>query len=55
MNAPLNIVDVLFFNYITDDADDYDEEPEPEPEPDSLADMLNKGDEDDYYGYEEAY
>ncbi|XP_065077012.1 transcription factor IIIB 90 kDa subunit [Ochlerotatus camptorhynchus] len=41
--------------------DDYDEEaeaePEPEPEPEhkSLADMLNTGDDDDYYGYEDEY
>ncbi|XP_053682420.1 transcription factor IIIB 90 kDa subunit [Sabethes cyaneus] len=39
--------------------DDYDEEleqePEPEPEHKSLADMLNMGEDDDYYGYEEDY
>ncbi|XP_052868526.1 transcription factor IIIB 90 kDa subunit [Anopheles cruzii] len=43
--------------------DDFDEEadgePEPEPEPESehksLADMLNTGDDDDYYGYDEDY
>uniref|UniRef100_A0A1Q3G0Z6 B-related factor 1 n=1 Tax=Culex tarsalis TaxID=7177 RepID=A0A1Q3G0Z6_CULTA len=39
--------------------DDYDEEadvePEPEPEHKTLAEMLNTGDDDDYYGYEEDY
>ncbi|XP_001655206.2 transcription factor IIIB 90 kDa subunit [Aedes aegypti] len=41
--------------------EDYDEEAEDEPEPEpekehkSLADMLNTGDDDDYYGYEEDY
>uniref|UniRef100_A0A182PD78 Cyclin-like domain-containing protein n=1 Tax=Anopheles epiroticus TaxID=199890 RepID=A0A182PD78_9DIPT len=37
--------------------DEGDGEPEPEPEPEhkSLADMLNTGDDDDYYGYEEEY
>ncbi|XP_062536149.1 transcription factor IIIB 90 kDa subunit [Armigeres subalbatus] len=41
--------------------DDYEEEAEDEPEPEpekehkSLADMLNTGDDDDYYGYEEDY
>uniref|UniRef100_A0A182K6P2 Cyclin-like domain-containing protein n=1 Tax=Anopheles christyi TaxID=43041 RepID=A0A182K6P2_9DIPT len=44
-----------------DAMDDYDEEgegePEPEPEPEhkSLADMLNTGDDDDYYGYDDDY
>ncbi|XP_313145.6 transcription factor IIIB 90 kDa subunit [Anopheles gambiae] len=44
-----------------DTIDDYDEEgdvePEPEPEPEhkSLADMLNTGDDDDYYGYDDDY
>lgn len=41
--------------------DDYDEEAEAEPEPElepehkSLADMLNTGDDDDYYDYEDDY
>ncbi|XP_052902394.1 transcription factor IIIB 90 kDa subunit [Anopheles moucheti] len=44
-----------------DNIDDYDDEadgePEPEPEPEhkSLADMLNTGDDDDYYGYDDDY
>ncbi|KFB35307.1 transcription factor IIIB 90 kDa subunit [Anopheles sinensis] len=44
-----------------DGMDDYDDEvdaePEPEPEPEhkSLADMLNTGDDDDYYGYDDEY
>lgn len=42
-----------------EDADDFEDEPEPEveveAEPDSLANMLNKGDDDDYYGYDDAY
>ncbi|XP_050085083.1 transcription factor IIIB 90 kDa subunit [Anopheles aquasalis] len=44
-----------------DTIDDFDEEvdgePEPEPESEhkSLADMLNTGDDDDYYDYEEDY
>uniref|UniRef100_A0A182SPE2 Uncharacterized protein n=1 Tax=Anopheles maculatus TaxID=74869 RepID=A0A182SPE2_9DIPT len=44
-----------------DNIDDYDDEgdvePEPEPEPEhkSLADMLNNGDDDDYYGYDDDY
>ncbi|XP_058813517.1 transcription factor IIIB 90 kDa subunit [Topomyia yanbarensis] len=42
---------------IDDYDDDVDAEPEPEPEPEhkSLADMLNTGDDEDYYGYEEDY
>lgn len=38
--------------------DDFEDEIEPEPEPieeDSLANMLNKGDDDDYYGYDDVY
>ncbi|XP_058062446.1 transcription factor IIIB 90 kDa subunit [Anopheles bellator] len=44
-----------------DTIDDFDEEAEAEPEPEpesehkSLADMLNTGDDDDYYGYDEDY
>uniref|UniRef100_A0A182ND06 Cyclin-like domain-containing protein n=1 Tax=Anopheles dirus TaxID=7168 RepID=A0A182ND06_9DIPT len=44
---------------VQDNIDDYDDEadaePEPEPEPEhkSLADMLNTGDDDDYYGYDD--
>ncbi|XP_053668734.1 transcription factor IIIB 90 kDa subunit [Anopheles marshallii] len=44
-----------------DNIDDYDDEadgePEPEPEPEhkSLADMLNTGEDDDYYGYDDDY
>lgn len=38
-----------------DDVDDFDEEPEPEVEADSLANMLNNGADDDYYGYEDPY
>uniref|UniRef100_A0A182W1A8 Cyclin-like domain-containing protein n=1 Tax=Anopheles minimus TaxID=112268 RepID=A0A182W1A8_9DIPT len=44
-----------------DNVDDYEDEadgePEPEPEPEhkSLADMLNTGEEDDYYGYDDDY
>uniref|UniRef100_A0A182FPU4 Cyclin-like domain-containing protein n=2 Tax=Anopheles albimanus TaxID=7167 RepID=A0A182FPU4_ANOAL len=46
---------------VQDTIDDFDEEvdgePEPEPESEhkSLADMLNTGDDDDYYDYEEDY
>lgn len=39
-----------------DDADadpDADVEPEPDREYSSLKDMLNDGEEDDYYGYDE--
>ncbi|XP_055618546.1 transcription factor IIIB 90 kDa subunit isoform X2 [Toxorhynchites rutilus septentrionalis] len=42
-------------DHIDDYDDDVDAEPEPEPEHKSLADMLNTGDDDDYYGYEEDY
>lgn len=42
-----------------DDLDDFEEEPEPEPEPapehSSLADMLNNGNDEEYYGYDEDY
>uniref|UniRef100_A0A182MGS1 Cyclin-like domain-containing protein n=1 Tax=Anopheles culicifacies TaxID=139723 RepID=A0A182MGS1_9DIPT len=42
---------------IDDYEDEADGEPEPEPEPEhkSLADMLNTGDDDDYYGYDDDY
>lgn len=46
---------ILFFTDLDDTEDEPDPEPETEAEPDSLANMLNKGDEDDYYGYEDAY
>lgn len=40
----------------SDDVEDFEEEPEqPEVEADSLADMLNNGADDDYYGYDDAY
>lgn len=51
----------ILFIIVADTIDDYDEEgdvePEPEPEPEhkSLADMLNTGDDDDYYGYDDDY
>ncbi|XP_053670379.1 transcription factor IIIB 90 kDa subunit [Anopheles nili] len=38
-----------------DDEGDGEAEPEPEPEHKSLADMLNTGDDDDYYGYDDDY
>lgn len=39
-----------------EDVEDFEEEPEqPEVEADSLADMLNNGADDDYYGYDDAY
>lgn len=42
-----------------EDLDDFEEEPEPEPEPEpehsSLADMLNNGNDEEYYGYDEDY
>lgn len=48
-----------FFVISAENIDDYDEEadvePEPEPEHKTLAEMLNTGDDDDYYGYEEDY
>ena len=43
------------YEMISDDPDDFEEEPEPEAEPDSLADMLNNREDDDYYGYDDAY
>lgn len=45
--------------YITDDLDEdiddaeADAEPEPEREYSSLKDMLNNGEDDDYYGYDD--
>lgn len=38
-----------------DDELEADPEPEPGLEPDSLADMLNNGEDDEYYGYDEDY
>lgn len=40
---------------ILDEVDDFDGENEAEPEADSLANMLNNGAEDDYYGYDDVY
>uniref|UniRef100_A0A182IY06 Cyclin-like domain-containing protein n=1 Tax=Anopheles atroparvus TaxID=41427 RepID=A0A182IY06_ANOAO len=42
---------------IEDYDDEVDAEPEPEPEPEhkSLAAMLNTGEDDDYYGYDDDY
>lgn len=52
------MISLLFFFFVLDDADDFEDEPEPEPEPSaeysSLANILNKGDDDDeYYGFDE--
>lgn len=46
---------VFCFFFVDDDFEDDAPEPEPEPEHSSLANMLNNGDEDDYYGYDEEY
>lgn len=40
---------------IAEDEDFEDDHTEAEPEPDSLANMLNNGADDDYYGYDDAY
>lgn len=38
-----------------DDELEADPEPEPETEQHSLADMLNNGEDEEYYGYDEEY